>query len=202
MQNRRTQFAHWLRRQVGIRLLLCATFLVVPAPAQHDDSAEYRLKLAFLFHLAQFVDWPQEVFRNPDEPLTICVAGQDPFQGEIERGLRGRTVQGRAVRTRKWNPDDDPRPCQMMFVRAAEKRTTGAILASLKGSNILTVGESKGFAELGGIVNLTLQENRLHFEVNLDAANLTRLRLSAKLLALARIIRAELEPFGTPRATP
>jgi hypothetical protein len=117
------------------------------------------------------------------------VAGDNPFQGEIERGLRGRAVGGHLVEVRKLNPHEDPHTCQMIFVRAAEMKATPGIVAGAKSSSTLTVGEAKGFAEQGGIINLMREENKLRFEVNIDAAAQSRLKISSKLLALAKIVK-------------
>ncbi len=160
-----------------------------PASAKGEESNEYRVKLAFLYNFAHFVEWPADSFRDSAAPLDICVAGENPFQGEIEQTLRGRTVEGHPVEVRKLNPGENPHDCQMIFVRATEKKGTPRILASSKGSSILTVGEVKGFAERGGIINLTSVENQLRFEINLDAAAQTRLKISSKLLALAKIVK-------------
>src|SRR5450755_1193234 len=111
--------------RAGLLLLLCAPLLLEPSPAlaQRDDSAEYKLKMAFLFHLAEFVQWPQEAFKDLDAPLVMCVAGQDPFQGEIEQSLRGRTVEGHPVQLKRLKPDDDMKDCHIVFVRAGERAT-------------------------------------------------------------------------------
>jgi hypothetical protein len=74
-------------------------------------------------------------------------------------------------------------------VRSAEMKAVPRILASIRGLSILTVGEAKGFAEHGGMINLTQEENRLRFEINLDAAQQSRLKISSKLLALAKIVQ-------------
>ncbi len=179
-----------------LRPVVCCILIAAPplAFAQGENEGEYRLKLAFLYNFAQFVQWPPEAFHDPAAPLTMCVAGQDPFSGEIEQGLRGRMVGGHPIEIKKLGPNDDPRACHMIFVRASEKREAGKILAALKGSSTLTVGETKGFADLGGVINLTLDENKLRFEINLDAAMQTRLKISSKLLALAKIVKVEPNP--------
>jgi len=188
--------AHWgkLRRVLwtALGLLTWAVLLIDPlqAPAQGDDESEYRVKLAFLYNFAQFVDWPADAFSDPAEPLTICVAGQDPFQGEIGRGLRGRAAGGHLVEIKKLKHDENPRACQMIFVRAGDRKLASKLLADLKGSNTLTVGEAKGFADLGGVINLVVEDNKLRFEINLRAARQSRLKISSKLLALARIVDA------------
>ena len=169
----------------------CLVLMAAPpqAWAQGKNEGEYRVKLAFLYNFAQFVQWPADTFRDSGAPLTICVAGDNPFRGEIEQSLRGRTVGGHPIEVRKLHPDEDPHACQMIFVRATEMKATPRILASSKGSSTLTVGEAKGFAERGGIINLTREENKLRFEVNIDAAAQTRLKISSKLLALAKIVK-------------
>jgi YfiR/HmsC-like len=170
---------------VGVLFLVHSS----PAPAQSEGNNEYQVKLAFLYNFAQFVEWPADTFRDEGAPLAICVAGNNPFQGEIEKSLSGRTVAGHPVEVRRLNPDEDPNDCQMIFVRATEKKVVPRLLASSKGSSTLTVGEATGFAERGGIINFTREEDKLRFEVNLDAAAQTRLRISSKLLALARIVK-------------
>jgi hypothetical protein len=59
----------------------------------------------------------------------------------------------------------------------------------LRGSSVLTIGETKGFAQRGGIINFTIEKNKLHFEINLDAAKQTPLTISSKVLAIAKIVR-------------
>lgn len=174
-----------------LRGLVTAVTLLACLPsalAQGPESNEYQLKLAFLYNFAQFVDWPADSFHDPAAPLAICVAGDNPFQGEIGEGLRGRTVKGHPLEVRKLGAGEDLRACQMVFVRAGEKRLIPSILASARGSNTLTVGEADGFARHGGIINITRNENRLRFEVNLSAAGRTHLKISSKLLALATIV--------------
>ena len=78
----------------------------------------------------------------------------------------------------------------MIFVRTGDRKLAGRLLTDLKGSSTLTVGETKGFADLGGVINLVVEENKLRFEINLGAARQTRLKLSSKLLALAKIVDA------------
>jgi hypothetical protein len=176
------------RKLTGAPAVFVLVGVTLPAPAQSPDSNEYRLKLAFLYNFAQFVEWPPEAFRDPAAPLAICVVGDDPFQGEMAESLRGRAVRGHPLELRRLHPDEDPRTCQMIFVRATEKKEIPRILAISKGDDILLVGEAEGFAKHGGMINLTREENRLRFEINIGAAAQTHLKISSKLLALAKIV--------------
>jgi hypothetical protein len=95
------------------------------------------------------------------------------------------------VGIRKLRPSDDPRACQMIFVSTSDKRVAEKIVAAVRGSSTLTIGETKGFAGLGGIINLTTEGNRLSFEINVDAARQTRLEISSNLLSLAKIVKSK-----------
>ena len=185
-----------MARRAFSYLTICCLLIGTPAQgwAQQDDKAEYRVKLAFLYNFAQFIQWPPEAFHDPNSPLTLCVAGPNPFEGESEQALRDRTVGGHPIELKRLRPNDDPRACHMIFVRAGEKKLAGKLLAEVKGASILTVGEAKGFEDLGGVINLTLEENKLRFEINLDAAQQTRLKISSKLLVLAKIVKVGQSP--------
>ncbi len=185
---RLTGSATRLRNLTGLVAALVLLACVPNAPAQAPESNEYQLKLAFLYNFAQFVDWPADSFRDPGAPLAICVAGDNPFEGEIGESLRGRTVKGHPLEIRKIQGGEDLRACQIIFVRAGEKKLIPSILASTRRANTLTVGEADGFAKRGGIINITRNENRLRFEVNLSVASQTHLKISSKLLALATIV--------------
>ncbi len=105
--------------------------------------------------------------------------------------MRTRTVGGHPIEVRTLRPSDIMNVCHMVFVPATEKDQATRIVRGLKGSSTLTVGETEGFAVLGGIINLTVEGNNLHFEVNLLAAERAGLKISAKMLALAKIINDE-----------
>jgi hypothetical protein len=171
-----------------ILLLLCAA---PSALGQSEGIAEYRVKLAFLYNFAQFVSWPPETFSDANAPLNLCVLGTDPFAGELAQSLTGRTAKGHPIQIRKLKAADDPKSCNVLFVRESEKAAARTILHTLKGCPTLTVGEAKGFIDMGGEINLILEDSKLHFEINMDAATESRLRISSKLLALAKIVKPE-----------
>ncbi len=152
------------------------------------ESAEYPLKLAFLYNFAKFVEWPSDSFRSPGAPLAICIVGHDPFRLDIENELRTRLAGGHPVEFLALKPTDKLNACHIVFIPVTEKDQAARIVRSLKGSGALTVGESEGFAVKGGIINFTVEGGNVRFEINRLAADRAGLKISSKLLNLAKIV--------------
>lgn len=192
-QNRRIR--RWWQVGAGrFAVLACAALIVgafcasLPVQAQISSDEEYRLKLAFLYNFAKFVEWPADSFPSPQAPLNICVIGRDPFDGELERQVATRSLNGHPVTIRTLRPSDDPIGCHLVFLPASSDSSLAAVLKRLDGSAI-TVGESAGFVARGGVVNFVIEGTMLRFEVNLSASQRVRSRISSRFLALAKIYR-------------
>jgi hypothetical protein len=154
----------------------------------NEEDVEYPAKLAFLYNFAKFIEWPAGSYRSPSAPLVICVAGHDPFSPGTENELRTRAVLGHPIEIRPLRATDRVSACSMVFIPVTEKDQADNILQRSKGSSSLTVGETQGFAARGGIINLTVEGNRLHFEINQLAAERAGLKISFKLFSLAKIV--------------
>jgi hypothetical protein len=155
-----------------------------------SDSSEYLIKAGFIFNFAKFVEWPTTAFAQADSPIVIGVLGTDPFGNIIDRIVEDKRVgsRGFVVKRFKWTKDLNLRDCKILFVSASERNHIDEIVQSVKGLPILTVGETPGFAERGGMIRFTLEDNRVRFEVNVEAAHGAELNISSRLLTLAKII--------------
>jgi hypothetical protein len=166
-------------------LVLC--FLadsVTPVPAQAAD--EYHVKALFLYNFAKFVDWPSNM---QADPICVGVLGDDPFGELLDQTVAGKTVNGRSFVIKRLKRSEDAKACHIVFVSGSEKKRVRPILDGLKNCGVLTVGEIQGFAADGGVINFEIVDSKVRFEVNIDAAERTGLKLSSKLLSLAKIVR-------------
>ena len=167
--------------------------MLSPARGQSGGSTEYAVKAAFLFHFAQFVEWPAETFKDSAAPMTYCTMGDDPFHGGLDQVLIGKTVGVHPLRVEHLREFEKAQSCQVLFVGAGQKKRIGEALAEVSSLPVLTVGETEHFVQEGGIIGFCLEENKIRFEINLDAAAKAKLKISAKLLALAKTV------VGNPR---
>jgi len=157
--------------------------------AQTKAATEYQVKAAFLYNFAKFVDWPPSAFSDAKQPLDICVYGRDPFGTALEDALMGKTIGERRVGLGRATQFQDLVGCHVVFVGASAHETAAELANRLKGRAVLLVGESDGFAASGGTIQFTIEDNRVHFVINPDAADRAGLKISSKLLALAKIVR-------------
>jgi len=157
-----------------------------------SDSSEYLIKAGFIFNFAKFVEWPATAFAQPDSPIVIGILGTDPFGAIIDQIVQNKKIgaRGFVVKRLKWSTDiKELRDCKILFVSASEKVHMDDVVQAVKGQPILTVGEMPGFAERGGMIRFTVEDNRVRFEVNVEAAHQAELTISSRLLTLARIIQ-------------
>jgi hypothetical protein len=187
---------------VDLRQILRASFFAVitggiflsaspKALSQNEEGPEYSVKLGFLYNFTKFVEWPADAFREPDAPLVICIVGHDPFRQDLEAELRTRKVGDHPVEIRTQMPIDKLGVCHILFVPVTEKNQSDRILRGLQGARTLTVGETEGFAVLGGIINLTVEDNKVHFEINRLAADRAGLKIGSRLLSIAKIVKGQ-----------
>jgi YfiR/HmsC-like len=153
-----------------------------------DSLQEYQIKAAFLYNFAKFVEWPATAFKDAQSPLTLCILGKDPF-GDALDSLREKTIEGRRLVIRRVSKIEEADKCHILFVSASEKDSLSHILKVTRSWNVLTVGDTKGFAESGVVINIISIGNKMGFEINLDAAEHTSLKISSKLLKLGKIIK-------------
>lgn len=170
-------------------MLLSALLHLSAASGQETSSSEYAVKAAFLYHFAQFVEWPATAFRDANGPFVYCTVGVDPFRGALDSALKGKAVAGRGFEVRHLKQTQEAHGCHLVFMGEDLKREVGQAAAALRGSPVLLVGESEGFVDDGGMVGFLLEDNKVRFEVNLEATERAGLKLSAKLLALAKTVK-------------
>ena len=165
--------------------------MVLLAGAAHAESptaGEYQVKAAFLYNFAKFVEWPPSTFPDASAPLRICVFGPDPFGQELRTITNEKTVKGRRLQVDQVVDMQLARTCQILFIAASEKSQLKRIFEDLRGTFVLTVGDTKGFADCGGVINFVLENNRVQFEVNRKAAEQAGLKISSKLLSVAKLV--------------
>lgn len=175
---------YWLRLLTGVLLFIFA----VPGAAQVKKlppPSEYLVKAAILTKFLKFVEWPADMANT--DTLVIRVIGKEPsddyFKNFLDNRYNGRRLEIR--RHRKYKEGLVVNDCQVLFISRPEKRHTQHLLEAVRGMNVLTVGETRGFVDQGGMVNFVNQGSKVRFEVNQHISNESGIRINSYLLRRA-----------------
>lgn len=152
-------------------------------------SREYAIKAAYLYQFSRYIQWPGDASGSGHAAFAIGVVEPDPFGNALDELARTKKVEGRPILVKRFTTADDYAPCQILFVpSSASPAEKQAVLRKTRGSPVLVVGEDPSFVRQGGAFSFFLEENKVRFEVNLDAARQQHLKISSKLLSLAKIV--------------
>lgn len=172
------------------RLVAAALLLALPALAWgQSQEAAAQIKAAYLYKFGAFVEWPQEAFADAQAPLVIGVLGAEAFAGALEQIVAGRKVHERPVALRRLGPQDALEGVHILFIGAAHDARIAAIAAAERGRPLLIVSESESATERGSMINFVIAQNRVRFDVAPAPAEAVGLRISARLLTVARRVK-------------
>ena len=169
-----------------VTLLSCASAFSM---ADDRQTTEYRVKAAFLYNFSRFVTWPEHAGLN-DGIFNLCVLGGDPF-GELLDPLSGKSVQNNSLEIKRLDSLAQGHTCQIIYVSQTGTSNLEDIMSTLKDQPVLTVSDIKGFTSYGGIIQFKLVDNKVRFNINIDAAKRAGLTISSKLLSLATVVRGD-----------
>lgn len=181
-------------RPVILLLSLGAAGLIATGPALCDEASlgtlsDYQVKAAYLYYFTTFVDWPPESFSQTGNELVIGILGEDPFGRILDDTLRGKSVNNRRLVVKRFASVKDARDSHILFICASEKDRVPSILKTLEGGSVLTVGDLDSFASRGGQIAFYTVDRKVRFDINVAAVERARIKISAQLMKLGRIVR-------------
>ncbi len=182
------------RQSNSSRMLFLITALVVMVcitvtnvQKGYANTQEYDVKAAFLFNFVKFVDWPEDVFQSSTSPFIISILGTDSF-GKALDSFKGKTINGRNLVIKRADSLNELERSHVIFICASERENLSQILGTAEKWHALTVGDTKGFIQSGGIINLVIIDGKIGFEINVAAAEKADLKISSKLLKLVKAL--------------
>ncbi len=175
---------------LALLFLICFSGLGAPLAlgAESATAKEYKIKAAFLFNFAKFVEWSPQRFAGSQSPIVIAILGKNPFGADLSALVKERTVNGRPIVARRIDSAAEVADAHIVFVSGEEDGRLDATVLSSPG--VLTVGESPAFGAGGGIIRFTLVDEKVRFEINQAAGEKAGLKISGQLLKLATLTRS------------
>lgn len=150
---------------------------------------ESQVKAEFIERFTRFVDWPDSAFPSRTSSFVVCVWGSGALSEQLERIVVRRAIKARTVRVVHVGSGEQLSACHLLYVSTTEPRVVRAVSSMTRGRAILSVSDQPGFAEEGMLINLILNDDGfVRFEINREVARASGLKISAKLLRLARLV--------------
>ena len=180
----------------NIRVALLASLLWFAALASNaaiaaDSGKEYWVKAAFILNFASLIEWPAESFDSSEDPIVICHVGGSQAKSAFDTAYSGRMVERRPIEIRHLSRAGRVSDCHILIITAERGKQAREFIAAAAGKSILTIGETENFARDGGVIGFYKDGPIIRFEVNLRAAESAKLRISSRLLQLARLVPSE-----------
>lgn len=164
----------------------------VPAGADEAMKAtESRVKAAFLFKFGDYVDWPPAAFASATEPVTIGVLASNAVADELSAVVVARTIAGRPISVRRLQPGDSLADLDIAYFEQPAAGDLAGLIAPLKGKATLVVTDSSKGLSAGGVINFVMVADKVRFDVSLPSARARGLKISSRLLAVARKVVAD-----------
>jgi hypothetical protein len=168
--------------------ILCVLFAMITPLAENASSAdvatEDKIKAAYVYHIINFVTWPQAAVTNANLPITICLMGEVAIEHSLY-ALQNREVKNRIIKIKRISSTRGQFGCQILFIGDYSIQRLKEILNDANNQAVLTIADFPGFVELGGMIDFTKRGNHIRLEINLDATNKAGITISAKLAEVA-----------------
>jgi hypothetical protein len=170
---------------------LLSLLLLAPSDARATSQAvaESALKAAFLYNFVKFTEWPAGTMAD-GAPIVLCVT-DTVVADALEQTVQGHTVDGHPLAVARVKPDTTPRGCAVLYSSGDTDKRRSALLAGVRGQSVLSVSDAPEFIAEGGVAYFFIENSRMRFAINPDAAERAHLRLSSKLLSLAKLVKAD-----------
>lgn len=183
------------RRRFALALSGAALAACAPAWSQNASSLslERKVKAAFLYKFLGYTEFPAGALGEPGSPVAIGVLGADDLAAELTRIVSRRTIQGRPITVKVFREHESPTGVHLLFVGGSEAWRVRNVLRSLQPAPMLLVTEAEDALRHGSVINFRIVEERVRFDVSLEAADKNSIKLSSRLLTVANQVHK-----GTP----
>src|SRR5689334_5610127 len=182
---RKPHHARWC----GLALVCLSWFAVLRVNAADTQVPEYSVKAAYILLFARYVYWPDGAFASADTPLTIAILGEDPFGTLLDETMRDQKIDTHPIRVLRVNDPDNALDAHVVFVSQSMRKFEKRWLDKYSGRATLTIGESTESLEAGAIVKLVEDRSKIRFDIDVGAAEASRLRIASPMLVSARRLR-------------
>jgi hypothetical protein len=168
---------------VRLKYILALLLLFGPSASAQLQN-EYAVRAAFVLNLTKYVEWPQA-----SNALTVCSIGDGPIGETLKQMLAGKNNESRPIQVLLFPSDEALERCDIIYIAHSSSKKIREALDRVGNRSILTVGDTDSFTREGGMVGLVRVGEQMQIQINMDAIQAARLKVSARLLNLSSVVR-------------
>ncbi|MEZ5357432.1 MAG: YfiR family protein [Candidatus Zixiibacteriota bacterium] len=163
-------------------VILCVALLFLTAVVTATEDVDYKAK--FIVKLIDYVEWPAGAGADASGNIVVHVVGASDMATKLTESAAGTNITVKEV------PIDDAgiAKCQILFMGTSETSDLAKILKKVNGTTVLTVSDAEYFGNYGVMINFYAEGDKTKFEVNKTVVDMSGIKISSKLLKLAKII--------------
>lgn len=169
-----------------------AAWTAIPAASAREAEAaeisQQQVEAAYLYKFGGYVTWPEDVFAKPDSPIVIGIAGAEALADDLGAMVAGHSIGGRPVTVRRIHDGESLAGVHILFIGTPRSAQAAGLFEASRGRPILVVTEGADGLSLGGAVSFVVVDDRVRFDVSLDAVQQNGLKLGSPLLSVAHAI--------------
>lgn len=177
-----------MKLNIYYRALIFSIILYFPSIADTSSLKEKDIKALFLFNFTQFITWPDTAFNSIDALFNICILGNNPFKGSLDKLVQNEMVEQHPIKVREIDKIERIQQCHIVYVSGSKKRDLEDIFAVVRGKPILTVSDIKKFVPKGGMVGFFKQKRKIRFYIAPQSMRAVQLIPNSNLLRVAKIV--------------
>jgi uncharacterized protein DUF4154 len=167
-----------------VLLLVCGAIHGSSQPAE-EWANEYQLKAAFVYKLMSFVEWPAG---SVGDHVIVGFAGEGPWAAALTALVHGKRLRTFPIEVRDVHSQSEMRTCNVLIVAYPDSSRRREALLHVRNMSVLTIGDGEDFARMGGVIALVPRENTFQLAVNPRAAARANIKISSKLLTMAKLL--------------
>lgn len=168
-------------------------FALTPGGAAEDQGEEkpsslldFQVKTRFFSIFSEHCKWPtQSSVATPGAPFTIGAFEENDVISYLIETTKTRTIAGKKAKILIISDDKDTQQCNLLYIAETSEKRFQKILETIDNLPILTISDAPGSAEKGGMIEMFIIKNKMHYIVNLTAVRKNGLLLDSTILKYA-----------------
>ncbi len=177
--------------RIFCHLFLCS-LLFNSTYAAPPQIKEHHLKARYIDGFTAFIQWPKSTFSSPDDPLKLCVLGDNPFGKALDILVDAhndrKTRRSRLRAVDYLRQGNDVSRCHLLYISKSEESYVQQVLTQVKGKPIVTISSLKNFAINGGMIQFYIRNNKVRFLIDPQTLRNEKLQPDANLLRIADLV--------------